>query len=806
MLPSPLAPLGLWPQFVAWRLEWNAERNKWDKIPYSPVTGRKASSTNAADWSSYETARAYADAQGMAGVGFVFSAADPFFFLDIDGALVDGQWSPLAQELCARFPGAAIEVSQSGTGLHVIGSYSVRPEHKSRNQASHLELYTAERFVALTGAGAVGSVLTPCDTPLSTVIAQFFNPADRATAAEWTTAPDAAWSGPDDDAALIERALASAARSAGSVFGADDSVRFADLWTANAEALGRKWPGNSGQPYDASSADQSLANSLAFWTGRNCERIERMMRQSALARDKWDAHPTYLETTIIKAISLVRQVYAERPTTPAPPPPSRAVAEDSGFETFVGSPVCSFDEQMRHFAGCTYVSGPHRILTPRGELLDQGRFDAVFGGREFVLSPDGKKMTTSAWTAFTQSQTFVPSRADRLCFRPEHGEGGVIHEAGKRLANAYFAAKPEVCEGDPSPFLNHMRKMLPNGDDLEILLSYMASVVQNPGMKAQWWPVVQGAQGNFKSFLLVIMSNAVGAHYAHTPNMKKMVKGDSNFNGWIDRKLFLGLDEVYAADRREFFDGFKTTVTNRSIPIEGKGVEEVTGDNRANGMIITNHQDGVPISGDNRRYAAFFCAQQTPEDMARDGMTAAYISDLKDWLLGIGEYERWGANYGVRVMGYYLRTRPVAAKYDPGKLSIRCPDTSSTPAAILAGRGRIEQEVLEMIEEGQPGFCGDWVSSLQLDGMLERRRLPIPRNKRRDMLRGLGYDWHPALEANAGRVNNPVMPDNGKPRLFCKIGSLSWNNLTTPAAVANAYSAAQSKALTAASGNAIGAA
>lgn len=795
MLPTALQPLAAWPQFVAWKID-NGR-----KLPVSPVTGRLASSTNPADWGTYEQAAAYCAQYGL-GLGFVFTERDPFFFADVDKALVDGQWSQLAQEMCVRFAGAAVEVSQSGTGLHIIGQYSQLPAHRNKDTARGLELYTRERFVALTGTHAQGDAATVHDQALAAVVQQYFNPAvlEGVRAQEWTEQPVAEWRGPADDNTLLERAFSSGGNSAAAAFaGGADKVGFSQLWCADVDLLAAKWPSASGAPFDASSADQALANQLAFWTGKDCARMERLMRLSALKRDKWDDRPDYLETTILKACALVRSVYAGSTgmdAAPPPPAPSPEVAAASGFDLRGGHPIMHHDGQMVYFAGCVYVSGPHKILTPRGDLLNQGRFDAVYGGYEFIVSPDGKKSTTSAWEAFTHAQTYIPTRADRLCFRPECGSGNVINDSGKMLANMYVPAEPSMTEGDPSKFLNHLRKMLPLGDDLEILLSYMSSVVQNPGMKAQWWPVVQGAEGNFKSFLLLIMSNAVGTHYSHMPNMKKMVRGDSNFNGWIEGKLFLGLDEVYAADRREFFEGFKTTVTNRFLAIEGKGVEETTGDNRANGMIVTNHQDGVPISGNSRRYAAFFCAQQTPEDMLRDGMTPEYIADLKDWLLGSGAYQDLGANYGVRVMAHYLHTRKNQAKFDPGQLAVRCPETTSTAAAIMSGRGRIEQEILEAIEEGRPGFAGGWISSKMLDDLLERRKMSVPRNKRREMLRSLGYDYHPALAPMQGRTNNIVKPDDTKPRLFCKVGSIAWSNLPDAAAVAKAYSKAQADALT----------
>jgi len=102
-----------------------------------------------------------------------------------------------------------------------------------------------------------------------------------------------------DDDDVIQRFLN---RSAGAraVFG--DGVTPLELWNADPEALGLRWPDQSGmRPYDESSADASLASRIAFEIGNDPIRIERIMRRSALYRDKWDNRPDYLARTIQKA-------------------------------------------------------------------------------------------------------------------------------------------------------------------------------------------------------------------------------------------------------------------------------------------------------------------------------------------------------------------------------------------------------------------------------------------------------------------------------------------------------------------------
>lgn len=799
MLPEALAPLAAWPQFVTYKLAWNEDRKKWDKIPHSPH-GYRASTTSPRDWGTYDQAYNAWQASGgeLAGVGFVFTAEDPFWFLDIDGALQNGQWSQLAQELCARTAGAAVEVSHSGTGLHIIGSGAVPEGHGNRNTPLHLEFYSKERFVALTGTHARGSAAADLSAAVPGIVEQFFTRAVGAISDEWTTEPVPEWSGPEDDGELLVRALRSGQQTAASAFGGTSGQpTFADLFEARADVLAARWPGNGRAPYDASAADQSFANLLAFWTGRNCDRIERMMRLSALARPKWDQHATYLQNTILKAVGLVQKVYSQpQPanSASAAPAPSSEAVEAAGLGVRAGGGIMLYQQQLEHFAGCVYIRSVNKVLTAEGRLLDQARFNVEFGGHRFVNTTDSKT-TGSAWIAFTENENFKPTFADRLCFRPEHGSGGLIVEAGRVLANTYFAIETDRTEGDPGKFLDLVQRQIPDEGDRESLLSYMASVVRNPGLKAQWWPVLQGLKGNGKTVYLTVMEFCVGSEYSHLPNTGKMIRNGMNFNGWIDSKLFLGLEEVKAANRREFFEEFKTTVTNRRQAIEGKGIEETTGDNRANGIMTTNHKDGVPIEPDERRYGVYFMRQQMPGDLQRDGLTAPYFVDLHAWMRGTDAYAEHGPNYGLRVINHYLRTRPIAAELDPAKLAIWAPMTTSTMEAIGAGRGRVEQEVLEAIEEGRQGFAGGWVSSIFLDRLLLTLRAPVARNKRRELMQSIGYDVHPCLPD--GRVQSVIQPDNGKPRLYVRKGHLSAN-VTSPAEVARLYTKAQGDGGTAA--------
>lgn len=795
VLPPALAALGAYRQFVTYRLVPSVKPGKMDKLPCDARTGEVKNAHDPRAWGTFDEARACV-ALGVAdGIGFVFTAADPFFFLDMDGALQpDGQWSPLAVNLCQRFPGAAVEVSQSGTGLHIFGTGTV-PDHGCKNIPLGLEFYHELRFAALTGLHAAGDVRTDCTPALAQLVADYF-PVSTAAAAgpdEWTTEPVPEWDGPTDDDDLLRLAMASGDRSAAAAFGGDTGVTFRDLWEANVDALAKRWPDSTKGPYDASSADGALATHLAYWTGKNCERIRDLMYRSQLVRDKWEARGDYyLPRTILRACGVSAEV-AKGKSKPLPPPPSPEVAAAAGItlRTDQGGEYMGVDGQLGHFTGCVYVRADDKVYVPDGDLLNKGRFDAVYGGYQFVLDPQGQKMTTSAWEAFTQNRVYRAPHCHALCFRPESPSGALLNEEGRNLLNTYVPIETHRTAGDPARFLEFMAKLLPVERDRRILLTYMASLVQNPGYKFQWWPVLQGTKGNGKSLLLRVLSHAVGHRYTHLANVAKMARAGANFNGWVQGNLFVGLEEVFVANRRDFLEEFKPYVTNDRLPYEKKGVDETTGDNRCNGLALTNHRDGVPIDDDERRYAIFYTAQQKADHLERDGMSGSYFPDLYDWLKGRKAYASLGPNYGYAVVNEFLRTYQLAEEFDPAGLCTRAPETSSTQEALVASRGKAEQEIVEAIESGRPGFAGGWVSSKAVDDLLDRIRANVPRSKRREMLLTLGYDYHPHL--HDGRTNVVVQPDNAKPRLYCRKGHIV-SNITGAAEIAKRYQADQSPA------------
>src|SRR5215212_3126125 len=143
-------------QWVCWRSE---ERDgKLTKIPYSPLTGRRASSTDPESWGGYPEAVRACRERGYDGIGFTFTKDDPFCGVDIDRCLnaATGEIEPWAREIIEELD-SYTEISPSGTGVHVLLS-AVLPE--GRNRKGRIEIYDRGRYFTVSGRHLEGTPLT----------------------------------------------------------------------------------------------------------------------------------------------------------------------------------------------------------------------------------------------------------------------------------------------------------------------------------------------------------------------------------------------------------------------------------------------------------------------------------------------------------------------------------------------------------------------------------------------------------------------------------------------------------------------
>jgi hypothetical protein len=140
-------------QWVLWRYE-NRQGGKPTKVPYQ-VSCRPASSTDPRTWTGFEatTNELLRTPSKYVGLGFVFSANDPFCGIDLDDSLDDeGNVKPWAQGIVGRFSDSYMEISPSSRGLKIWARGSLPANIGGVKVGDgQIELYDHRRYFTVTG-------------------------------------------------------------------------------------------------------------------------------------------------------------------------------------------------------------------------------------------------------------------------------------------------------------------------------------------------------------------------------------------------------------------------------------------------------------------------------------------------------------------------------------------------------------------------------------------------------------------------------------------------------------------------------
>lgn len=709
-------------------------------------------------------------------VAFRFTENDPFFFLDLDGCYNPDtkKFTPLAQECLNTFKGCAYEISHSGKGLHIFGTYKNIPPHSCQPDQER-ELYHKGKSATLTGLGAGGNSGFICDEILPAFIDKYFkvgreskNYSER-VGTEWLTdkpiSPDY---GIHDNEKLIARAT-----TAKNKLG--NAPSFKDLWTCQEDVLAAHYPpnqNNANDSFNRNFADKALAHHLAFWTGNNTQQMYDIMMMSALYRDKYN-RDDYLPCTIRVVCDQQQNWYQKN--KPKAKPESEYALITPGKTHGWFSP-----EQMRElFKDYVYVSSEDGILIEDGRCLGKSAFDKHerVSNSRFPLDEECKKWTESAWIAYGTSLAFKAKEASCLIFDPSIPFGKI-----KKLGKVYGVNKCidqdiRIEKGDPSIFIDLVSKLFPDENDRKIIMCYMAALTQYPGKKFKWCPFIQSVEGTGKSMIATFLEYAIGRAYTHSLSLGSL---EEDFNGYMENNILIIVNEFNISESKtKTLEKVKNMITEEYLSIRKMRQDAISIPICANFWTTGNDKGAVRKTNSERRFAIFYCPQQEKEDLKKSGMNPAYFKKIDDWAKADG-----CAIVTHYLLNYDLSDAPEL--YNPA-LGGCAPMTTSEQEAIEHSRSVAEQEIIEVKEEGVTrGFKGDFISAKALERVLKEkgRSNSLTPTKRTEILKRLGYVPHPC-----GRLTR-LDTDGSKPLIYVKKDSAAYK-IKSAREMTDAYFSAQ---------------
>lgn len=246
-----------------------------------------------------------------------------------------------------------------------------------------------------------------------------------------------------------------------------------------------------------------------------------------------------------------------------------------------------------------------------GRKYRTDQWKALYGG----LYPDGE-ILNAVWKARIPVRKF-----ERLIYLP--GKPEIPYGGGTVFYNIWRKSGVEARLGDVKPFLDHMAFLFPDEGDRELVLDYLALLVQKPAQKIHFALLVRGSQGTGKSWIGNLMERIIGRPNVVRPSNDEVV---SRWTHWMEGAQLAIVEELMTLGRLEVANRLKPVITDPMIRIEEKNCSLYSIPNHLNFICFTNHADALKIEHGDRRWMVVF-SPAVKKEAAYYERLFAYLDD-----------------------------------------------------------------------------------------------------------------------------------------------------------------------------------
>lgn len=285
-------------------------------------------------------------------------------------------------------------------------------------------------------------------------------------------------------------------------------------------------------------------------------------------------------------------------------------------------------------------------------------------------------------------------------------------------------------------FEHLVRQNFPNGNDAEIMKSFMCHNMRPFGEKLHWAVMFQGTNGCGKGTIEKIIGHSLGPHMRRV-SIDNFRSG--SFNEILAKCRLACLNELSASsfkDKIDIGNGIKDYIDADKIEIRRKRVRVETDEAVYGNLYVgTNFEDSaeVIIDGANdKRWAFLQSALRSAEELA-EALNLQWFMDRAPDVVALAEEEERKTNnnassiaeddtdartpwftvfrYLLNHCDGYESLRHYMENYSPKYGKGIAPRTTSRAVAVAVSRHPVAQELIERMELGQPPFAGDIIPS-----------------------------------------------------------------------------------------------
>ena len=528
-------------RFCLWKYEDRGRRKT--KVPYNPRQTRSHAASDRQEtfvpWSDiveiWQQEQESFDGIGV-GVFGDLCAIDIDHCIDQDGKLSE-MATDIADTLCCY-----TEISPSGEGIRIFCRVSEgfcydKDKYYINSRAAGLEVYIAgmtKKFLTFTGNTLIEGDISVCDQEIMQIVDKYMKrPAPAAASQPMTTVRGLYAAFDLTDQELIERAKAT-------------SKKFSRLWSGDI----------TGYP-SQSEADLALCNILAYWTGCDAARIDRLYRQSAMMRKKWE-RDDYRNTTIQKAVRGCSEVYTLRPSDFSDLGQAAVFVEEYGnsvryskatgflvYDGYVWSENDLDAQQLSQELTDRQLREAHRLLkdahdraieaAEAAEGDGSGAAAAVKAAKEyhkFVLKYRGSSAITHTMTEARPALQISIDDLDKDAYLLNTPGGAVDLHSGELRENRADDYCTKITGCAPAAkgrqlYSDFLEKVTCGDKDLQRYLQDIAGMCAGGNSDAEKLIIAYGDGGNGKSTLFNLWSKVLGSYAGTIPSESLIIRNST---------------------------------------------------------------------------------------------------------------------------------------------------------------------------------------------------------------------------------------------------------------------------------------
>ncbi|MDO6483569.1 primase-helicase family protein [Shimia thalassica] len=423
-------------------------------------------------------------------------------------------------------------------------------------------------------------------------------------------------------------------------------------------------------------------------------------------------------------------------------------------------PVIDFKPPLPKLTDWIFMTLDDKFFNPKtGEKIGKSAFNLAYAPMTpAVTLPDAKGKTVEH--RFAPAKTLISFLSGEIVYskmyRPDLSDRFFFVD-NKRYVNSYLRgsvpiADPNWKNGSSWRLLKaHLENSLGTAQ-ANTVIAWMAHNVQKPGMLIRWNPLIVGIEGDGKSVLEKVLAMAMGTRNV-APLSPEAVK--EAFTGWMAGSAIRVLEEIriHGQSRYDVMNRMKPPTTNDRINIVPKGEAPREVINVTNYLALTNFEDALALSRNDRRWAVFKTRFNDRAEVEAE-FSAKYWQELHNAIDAQPEILRgWLLSVDTSIID---RNLP--------------PQTSVHKAAMAAATMPPDQaEVNEALQVGGTGIYKDIVASDCVNDVIHSQTgQKLATSRLNTALKGLGWEAYPKpvkwlgktrrmyfrKEANAGSFTN----------------------------------------------------